>query len=186
MKSSRWFAVVCLSALLAGSLLRAAEQRSVRSPLRPPGEREPAPSFQLHDASGKTVALADFEGKPVVLNLWATECGGCKEELPSFVALHRAYNARGVRVIGVSMDVMYEGLKSPAEGWARVTPFARAHGLSYTILLDDGSVEEGYRLTAMPATYLIDKHGRIAATYVGIVDEGDVKANIEKLLAEAR
>jgi peroxiredoxin len=120
-----------------------------------------------------------------VLNLWATECGGCKAELPSFVELHRTYADRGVKVIGVSLDVMYENLKGTAEAWARVTPFSRAHGLTYIVLVDDGSVEKAYKVMAMPATYLIDKHGRIAATYVGVVDSTDLKANLKGLMAEA-
>ena len=159
-------------------------QQPIQAELRAPASRQSAPSFKLRDSSGHTIALSDFSGTTVVLNLWATECGGCRAELPTFVELHHAYRDQGLRVIGVSMDVMYEDLKAASEAWARVTPFARAHGLAYTILVDDGSVEESYKVTAMPATYLIDKHGRIAATYIGIVDSADIKANVKALLAE--
>ena len=82
------------------------------------------------------------------------------------------------------MDVAYEDLASLAEGWARVKPFAAAHDLRYSILLDDGSVENAYKVTAMPATYLIDRRGRIAASYVGIVDPADLQTNVKTLLAE--
>jgi peroxiredoxin len=82
------------------------------------------------------------------------------------------------------MDIMYEGLKSAADGWARVTPFAASHGLTYTILLDDGSVEKGFAVTALPATYLIDRAGRVAATYVGIVDADNLESNVKTILAE--
>ena len=78
------------------------------------------------------------------------------------------------------MDVMYEGLKTTAEGWARVRPFVQSHGLQYTILMDDGTVEKNYRVTAMPSTFVIDKRGRVAATYVGVVDSADL---LEKVLA---
>jgi len=127
--------------------------------------------------------LSDYRGKPVVVNLWATDCGGCKAELPSFVTLSERYKGR-VTVVGVSMDVMYEDLKSAAEGWARVTPFAAAHGLKYPILLDDGSAEKGFNVTALPATYLVDRAGRLAAAYIGIVDAADLDANVKTLLAE--
>ena len=119
----------------------------------------------------------------MVLNLWATDCGGCKIELPSFVALSRRYKGRAT-VVGVSLDIMYEDLKSAAEGWARVKPFAASHGLTYPILLDDGSAEKAFKVTALPATYLIDRSGRVAATYIGIVDAADLQSNVDRLLTE--
>jgi thiol-disulfide isomerase/thioredoxin len=130
------------------------------------------------------VRLSDFRGKPVLLNLWATECGGCRQELPTFAGLARSYKDKGLAVIGVSMDVMYEDLKGTQEGWARVKPFVDAHGLKYTILVDDGTVERGLRVTALPATYLIDRKGRLAATYIGVVDAADLEANIRTVVAE--
>jgi len=163
---------------------RGVNQHTVQAALRATAERQPAPSFQLRDGSGKAVGLSDFHGKLVVLNLWATECGGCKAELPTFVELHRTYVSQGLAVVGISMDVMYENLKNTDEAWARVRPFAAAHGLGYAILIDDGSVEKAYNVTAMPATYLIDKRGRIAAKYIGVVDSSDLKANVRTLLAE--
>jgi peroxiredoxin len=79
---------------------------------------------------------------------------------------------------------MYEDLKSANEGWARVKPFATEHRLDYPILLDDGSVEKAFNVTALPATYLIDRDGRIAAAYIGVVDASDLEANIKTILAE--
>ncbi|HEY3886515.1 MAG TPA: TlpA disulfide reductase family protein [Vicinamibacterales bacterium] len=180
---SRPCVIVGLLALLC-SLGPAATQTRVRATLSAASERLPAPAFQLRDAAGKPIALSQFRGRPVVVNLWATECGGCRLELPSFVALHRAVT--GAAVIGVSMDVMCDGLQNAAEGWAKVRSFAASHQLRYTILMDDGSVEKAYHVTAMPATYLIDRRGRIAARYVGVVDEANLNANVRKLLSEAK
>jgi len=162
----------------------AAQQKTVQASLQAIADRAAAPALSLADASGKATRLTDYRGHPVVVNLWATDCGGCKAELPEFVKLHQAYKSRGVTVVGVSLDIMYEDLKSAAEGWARVKPFAASHGLTYPILLDDGSVEKGFKVTALPATYLIDREGRIAATYVGIVDAANLEANLEAVLAE--
>ena len=159
-------------------------QSTVRAVLKEPAQRKPAPSFQLQDSSGTRLGLIDLRGKSVVLNFWATECAGCRAELPTFVELHQTHDGQGLVVVGVSMDVMYEDLKNTGEGWARVKPFAAMNNLRYTILMDDGSVEKSYELTAMPATYLIDKRGRIAATYIGVVDASDLKANVTRLLAE--
>lgn len=173
--------LVVLVGLLAAASPHA--QSRVRAPIVNAGERHPAPAFELRDATGKVISLAGFKGTPVVVNLWATECEGCKLELPSFVALHQQF-PREVAVIGVSMDVGYDGLKDMSEGWARVTPFAAAHHLGYTIVMDDGSVEKAYSVTAMPATYLIDRRGQIAATYVGVVDAADLDANVRQLISE--
>jgi peroxiredoxin len=162
----------------------AVQQKTVQADLQAVADRQDAPAFSLADASGRVRHLADYRGTPVVVNLWATDCGGCKAELPSFVTLNQRYKSRGVIVVGVSLDIMYEDLKSAAEGWARVTPFAAAHGLTYPILLDDGSVEKAFKVTAMPATYLIDRSGRIAATYIGVVDADNLEANLKTVLSE--
>jgi len=176
---------VLVPILLSGALLHpaAVAQKTVRATIRAASDRTPAPQFSRSDGSGTVRHLADYRGRPVVVNLWATDCGGCKIELPSFVKLSQTYTER-VAVLGVSMDIMYEGLRSATEGWARVKPFAASHGLAYPILLDDGSVEKAYAVTALPATYLLDRAGRIAASYVGVVDAADLDANVRTLLAE--
>jgi len=87
-------------------------------------------------------------------------------------------------VIGISMDISYESLKNAAEAWARVNPFIKAHQISYPILMGDEHVSKGYSVQALPATYLIDRQGRIAATYLGLIDQENLKENINALLAE--
>ena len=176
-----------LSSAVALSVVASAaavQQKTVKAVLEPASTRQPAPAFGLADASGTVRHLSDYRGKPLVVNLWATDCGGCKAELPSFVTLSQHYKKSGVTVLGVSLDIIYEGLKSADEGWARVKPFAASHGLTYPILLDDGSVEKAFKVTALPATYVIDAAGRVAATYVGIVDAADLEANVKALLVE--
>lgn len=159
-------------------------QHDVKAALTDTALRPLAPLFQLSDGRGTTIALSKFRGRPVVLNLWATECGGCKVELPTFVELRRNYKEHDLAVVGVSLDVMYDGLKTTTEGWTKVRPFVQSHGLQYTILMDDGSVEKAYNVTAMPSTFIIDRRGRVAATYVGVVDSADLKTNVKTVVAE--
>ena len=173
---------VCMLSFVA--VAGAAGQQATRARVLRASERLAAPSFRLADTSGKLVQLSDFRGKPVVLNLWATACGGCRTELPTFVQMDRRYKRNGLTVIGVSLDIMYEDLENAAEGWARVKPFVTAKGIRYAVLLDDGSVEKVFNVTALPATYLIDRAGRIAATYIGVVDPIDLEANIKTILSE--
>jgi len=162
----------------------AAETKTIRADLLPAAARKPAPAFHLENAGETHLRNADFRGKVVLLDFWATECGGRRLEIPSFIALQKTYGKRGLAAVGVSINVSYENLKTAGEAWARVNPFVRDNGINYTILMGDGAVTKAYDIQALPATYLIDKSGRIAATYVGIVNSDDIEANNRKLLSE--
>ena len=153
--------LVALGFLVAAAGM--AEQQVTRAELRALADRRAAPSLRLVDASQKVVRLSDFHGKPVVLNFWATECGGCKVELPTLAGLARTYKRDGLAVVGVSMDITYSDLRDATAGWSQVTSFLGTHRLDYPILLDDGSAEQAFGVTALPATYLLDRAGRIAA-----------------------
>jgi cytochrome c-type biogenesis protein len=100
------------------------------------------------------------------------------------VAIQAAYKAEGFTAVGVSMDISYEGLKDANEAWKRVRPFMLKYKINYPILMGDPSLSDTYALKAFPATYLIDKSGKIAAVYVGVVSRDNVEANIKRLLSE--
>jgi peroxiredoxin len=163
------------------SLARAA---NISVAIEPQSARKPAPDFVLLDTSGKSVSLSTFKGKPLLLDLWAAKCGGCIKEIPSFIEIHHAYAKKGLAVVGISMDIVYEDLKGPAEAWRLVNPFVDAQKVDYPILMGDDGVTKHFSVNALPVTYLIDRRGRIAATYVGIVDRANIEVNIKTLLAE--
>jgi hypothetical protein len=96
----------------------------------------------------------------------------------------QAYKTKGLAVVGISLDILYENLKDADEGWGRVKPFVREHKLNYPILMGNDPVSKLYDIHAMPVTCLIDKHGRVAATYIGVVDKDDIESNIRALLRE--
>jgi peroxiredoxin len=170
--------------ILTLATLSLAHAADIRVPVEPQSARKLAPNFVLRDTRGKPVSLSRFKGKPVLLDLWATKCGGCVKEIPSFIEIHHAYRNRGLAVVGISMDILYEDLKGPAEAWSLVNPFVAAHKVDYPILMGDDGITKRYSVNALPVTYLIDRRGRIAATYVGIVDRSNIEANINTLLAE--
>jgi peroxiredoxin len=163
------------------SLANAAD---IRASIEPPLNRKPAPDFVLLDASGRSVPLSSFKGKPLLLDLWATKCGGCIREIPAFIEIHHAYAHKGLAVVGISMDILYEDLKGPAEAWRLVNPFVKANKVDYPILMGDDEITKRYSVNALPVTYLIDRRGRIAATYVGVVDRSNIEGNIKTLIAE--
>ena len=179
---TRAISSVCILSCVA--IPGAVGHQATRARVQGEKDRSGAPSFRLANASGKLVNLSDFRGKPVVLNLWATECGGCRAELPAFMQMDQRYKGKGLAVVGVSLDIMYSDLKNSRDGWARVKRFVKTKRIEYSILLDDGSVEKAFNVTALPATYLIDRAGRVAASYIGVVDPGDLEANIKILLSE--
>jgi len=126
--------IICLAAC---SLASAAD---IRAALQPKAVRKTAPDFVLLDASGKPFSLSGFRGKPLLLDLWATKCGGCIKEIPSFVDIHHAYAPKGLAVVGISMDILYEDLKGPAEAWSLVNPFVQTHKIDYPILMGDDGI----------------------------------------------
>jgi peroxiredoxin len=159
---------------LAG-VATAADQPAARAPLQPANARKSAPDFALKDSSGKTESLKDYRGKVVLLDFWATWCHGCKEEIPWFSEFERKYAAKGLAVIGVSLD---------EDGWKVLKPFLETAKVPYRMLLGDDPTAKKYGIDSMPDAFLIDRHGRIAATYVGLVDKDNVETNIRTMLSQ--
>lgn len=165
---------VALLLAIAGAATAADQPRS-RVALLPADQRKAAPEFALADSDGKTVSLKDYHGKIVLLDFWATWCHGCKEEIPWFADFERRYGTQGFAVVGVSLD---------DEGWKVVKPFIENTKVPYRIILGDETTAKKYSIENMPDTFLIDRDGRIAAAYVGLVDKDDVEKNIQGLLAK--
>jgi len=82
------------------------------------------------------------------------------------------------------MDTSYEGSISADEAWSKVKPYLLEHKLNYPVLMGEATLITSYKLGSVPGTYLIDKQGRIAAVYNGMIDKSDADSNIKKLLAE--
>jgi thiol-disulfide isomerase/thioredoxin len=150
-------------------------QSSVHAVLQPPSERKVAPELALLDSSGNPVTLKDYRGKIVVLDFWATWCHGCKEEIPWFSDFERKYGGKDFSVVGISLD---------EEGWKVVKPFLKEVGVPYRIALGNDSTAKDYSIQNMPDTFLIDRDGRVAAKYVGVVDKADIENNIRSILAQ--
>jgi peroxiredoxin len=142
--------------------------------VKPDKERHKAPDFALKDADGKLVHLADYRGKVVLLDFWATWCGPCKIEIPWFEEFQRQHQGKGFAVIGVSMD---------DDGWEVVKPFLTRLKVNYRVLIGNDHTAQLYGgIDALPTTFLIDREGRIAAVHVGLVDRKEFENGIEKLL----
>ncbi len=106
-------------------------------------------------------------------------------EIPSFIQIEKTYKNAAFTVVGVSMDISYEGHKSADEAWTSVRPFMKKYGINYTVAMGDDETLAAYALKSLPDTFLIDKSGRIAAAFTGVVaDKRNVAAKVKSLLLE--
>ena len=159
--------ILALCALVIGSCLTTFAASSADAKMA-------APSLQLQNLEGKSVRLSDFKGKVVVLNFWATWCSPCREEIPDLVSLQKEYAARGLVVLGVSMD---EG--DPA----RVASFAKKFGINYPLVMGDAKTAEAYGgIQVLPTTFIIDRKGNVVDGLQGATDRAGFEKKIKPVL----
>jgi cytochrome c-type biogenesis protein len=142
-------------------------------------DRPMAPEVAVLSLAGDTVSLAGQRGKVVLLNIWATWCPPCREEMPLLQRIHEENAPAGLMVVGVSVDAWGEE--------DRIREFLDAHGITFPIWLDPGEQSSlGFRSVGVPATYLIDREGAIVWRKLGPLTEGDAAfaAGLEAALAE--
>jgi len=133
------------------------------------------PDFELEDLSGATIRLSDYEGSIIVLNLWATWCPPCRDEVPALIRLQEEFGDRGVQVVGVSLD----------ENGARqkVTDFTQSFGVNYPTPVDDGRIQEKYGpLSVIPTTYILDGGRNIRFYAPGYLEYAQMQEAVEELL----
>lgn len=143
------------------------------------GDALPDLTFAMLDQVD-SLAFADLEGRPALVNMWATWCPPCREEIPFFQALHEEFGPRGLRVVGVSSD--------NAGAFDQVEEFLGSAGVTYENLLDPRSqAMDAFRLFGLPATYLVDAEGQIALVRPAPVSERDTAfmATIEAIVSAA-
>ncbi len=173
---SRVFAHYCLDCTVS-FWQKLSGSGSASGTMKLEAERKLAPEFTVNDAAGKPVQLSSFKGKVVLLNFWATWCHGCKLEIPWFMEFERKYKTRGFEAIGVSTD---------DDGWKSVTPYVEEKKLNYTVVVGNEQISKLYGVDGMPETLLIDREGKVAASWAGMVSRADCRREIEVLLQEKR
>jgi len=144
-------------------------------------EGQQAPGFTLLTLDGGRASLTDHRDKLVVLNFWATWCQPCTVEMPSLEALWQRYRERGLIVVGVSVD---RGAPK-----ALLEPYVRNLKLTFPILLDpDSKTSDRWRVTALPATFLVRPGGEVAGMAMGAREwnSDEMRALVERLLPHPR
>ena len=147
-----------LSCFAAGSLLK-----------------KKAPEFVRRDLSGRTLDLAHYRGKVVLLNFWATWCAPCQVEMPVFAAWQRRYGPQGLQVIGISMN----------EDAAPVRRLVARLKLDYPVAMGSARLGERYGgVLGLPLTYLIDKNGEVRARFQGGTNLAAIEKQLRGLLSD--
>jgi thiol-disulfide isomerase/thioredoxin len=181
-KSRQWGfigGVVLVLALLLGA------GWTVRDRFLPVDVGSRAPAFPATDLQGRPVRLEDLRGQVVLLNVWATWCGPCRDEMPSMERLHKELGPKGLKIVAVSVDAAPGAVAANGQAGGDVAEFARQLGLTFTIWHDpSGEIQRVYRTTGVPESFIIDRDGVIQKKVIGATewDSGSHPELIRRLL----
>ncbi len=172
--------LIALAALLAGLSLSARyfAEPLPASLLSPGGNLigSQRPDFSLGSSKGGFVTAADFSGKTLLINFWATWCGPCRHEMPMLMDLQKEFGAQGLQVVGIALDDVQN-----------VRSFVQRYGISYPILVgaaDAMATSDAYGNVegVLPYSVLVDKDGVIRWQYTGEIRPEDVSKLLSELL----
>lgn len=133
------------------------------------------PALPARDLAGRDLRLADFAGRVLLVNFWATWCAPCVAEMPSLQRLRARFGPRDLEVLAINHQ----------ENAARIAPFVARHGLEFAIARDhDGSIAAAWSVRVWPTTFVLGPDQRIAFTAIGEIDwnAADVESRIRALL----
>lgn len=133
--ATRWSSAFVVGALLVSLAPAVFAQTDVHASLIAQADRKAAPAIQLTSDTGQATRLSDYRGKVVLINFWASDCGGCVIELPSIIDLQTTNKNKSFTVVGVAMDIPYEELKSDQQAWDKVKPFMVKSKINYPVLM---------------------------------------------------
>jgi thiol-disulfide isomerase/thioredoxin len=176
MNTRRWWVVLAVAAAgvvvwLAVSRLSTREAQLAEEVSAPDGERltlrffrNPAavPALAMRDLDGRPLSSADWRGKVVIVNFWATWCPPCRAEIPDLVALQNKYRDR-LLIIGISQD----------EGSVEVVKqFVAAHQMNYPVVMMTPEIDQAFPgIRALPTSFILDRESRVVQRHVGLLNQ---------------
>jgi len=169
-----WLAIIGV-VLIAGGLwigLNRVNTSETSAGLAQPVTGSPAPEIQLRTLDGETVSLSSYQGRPVLVNFWATWCGPCRVEMPEFQEAHREFGD----------DLVILGVNATSQDNGDIEGFVNGMGITFPILLDErGEALDAYQIFAMPTSVFIDRNGIIKEIYTGPINKAYIKSKLSEL-----
>lgn len=175
------YSTLLASSQLAAIVPNAESWLNVKSTAAPPApvskvNYEPLPQVQFQTLAGQPFNLADYRGKVVLLNFWATWCIPCREEIPVLNAMQQEFASTGLKIVGASLEDSSEGIQQYEQSVAK---------FGYEVVTGGSDAQKAFGGTPLPTTYLIDREGRIRQKIIGARDRAGWDAAVKPLLAEA-
>jgi peroxiredoxin len=136
---------------------------------------QPAPDFTLGTLGGGEAGLSDFRGQPMLINFWATWCGPCRVEMPEIVRAYEAHSGAGFTVLAVNL--------TDQDTLEDVQAFVEEFDMTFPVLLDTrGEVPRLYGLLGLPMSIFVDREGRIARIYIGLMSGEQIDEFVGQIL----
>ena len=134
-----------------------------------------APELTLTDLNGNSVSLEDYRGQVVLVNLWATWCPPCREEMPTLVSFYERYKSQDFVLIAIDQGETLED----------VLPFVADFGLTFPVWMDESSLAgRRFNTISLPSSYVIDRDGRVKLMWLGGISEKNLESYVPDLIVE--
>ena len=144
---------------------------------------DPAPEIKVQDLEDKDVTLADYQGKVVLVNFWATWCDPCRVEIPWLIEMQDKYGPRGFTVLGIAMDEEGKPVVRPFVNRERYDVNGQKLPMNYPIVIGGEAVAEKFGgLLGYPTSVLISKDGKQIKRVTGIINEEEISKLVEGAL----
>ena len=167
------FAIIVISSLLI--FASSCQKKGGEVEIKPPSIGDTAPDFTLKGIDGNTISLADYKGKVVMVEFWATWCPPCRELAPILEKIHKKYKDKGL---------VFLALVSKDEGEDTIKSFIKEHGITYPVLQADQETMRHYGVSSIPVNFIINKEGRVVSIHMGNTQDimQELTTEIESLL----
>ena len=174
MNRLQWVGIIIAAAVIGSGWTWLSRAPEGLDDVASPVAGRPAPNFTLQSVDGQTIKLADFRGKVVILNFWATWCPPCRAEMPALEEVYQARRDEGLVVLAIDQNEAPDSVKS----------FQAELGLTFPLLFDPGyTVSDQYRINLLPSTFFIGRDGVIHdVVFGGPMNRALLESKIESLL----
>lgn len=132
-----------------------------------------APDFTLTMMNGEPFTLSEHQDKIVILNIWATWCPPCRDEIPDFIEIQNE----------MEDDVLFVGISTDEEGWEVVRPFADEFQINYPLVVEDGTIRNKYGpIRGIPMSFVINREGKVEYVIPGMINKETLQPVLERLV----